>query len=120
MQVTGWQWGAVRVTAANHARLQPIANPHGALCGGAHGTWKRQLKTSDWADMGWAGKAIEAHCAHLRVHGILRGQGHDHQTNERDALGMEALALLLGVRGYTDPCAACRRTPPAAGGIRRG
>jgi probable rRNA maturation factor len=50
------------------------------------------------------GKALEAHWAHLIIHGILHAQGYEHETNERDALGMEALEiLLLGALGYPNP-----------------
>jgi probable rRNA maturation factor len=50
------------------------------------------------------GKALEAHWAHLIIHGILHAQGFEHETNERDALVMEALeVLLLGALGYPNP-----------------
>lgn len=50
------------------------------------------------------GKTLEAHYAHLLVHGTLHAQGYDHETNERDALEMEALEiLLLGALGYVNP-----------------
>jgi probable rRNA maturation factor len=50
------------------------------------------------------GKTLEAHYAHLLVHGTLHAQGWDHETNERDALAMEALeVLLLGALGYPNP-----------------
>ena len=50
------------------------------------------------------GKTLEAHYAHLLVHGTLHAQGWDHETGERDALAMEALEiLLLGALGYPDP-----------------
>jgi probable rRNA maturation factor len=49
-------------------------------------------------------KALEAHWAHLIIHGILHAQGYEHETNERDALEMEALeVLLLGALGYPNP-----------------
>ncbi len=41
------------------------------------------------------GKTLSAHYAHLLVHGTLHAQGYDHETNERDALEMEALEILL-------------------------
>jgi probable rRNA maturation factor len=41
------------------------------------------------------GKTLESHYAHLLVHGALHAQGYDHETNERDALEMEALEILL-------------------------
>ena len=50
------------------------------------------------------GKTLEAHYAHLLVHGTLHAQGYDHETNERDALKMEALEiLLLGALGFANP-----------------
>ena len=50
------------------------------------------------------GKPLEAHYAHLLVHGALHAQGYDHETNERDALEMEALeVLLLGALGFANP-----------------
>jgi probable rRNA maturation factor len=50
------------------------------------------------------GKTLEAHYAHLLVHGTLHAQGWDHETNERDALAMEALEILLmGSLGYGNP-----------------
>jgi len=49
-------------------------------------------------------KTLEEHYAHLLVHGTLHAQGYDHETNERDALEMEALeVLLLGSLGYRNP-----------------
>lgn len=41
------------------------------------------------------GKSLKDHYAHLLVHGTLHAQGWDHETNERDALAMEALEILL-------------------------
>ncbi len=50
------------------------------------------------------GKTLEAHYAHLLVHGTLHAQGYDHETNERDALEMEALEiLLLAALGFPNP-----------------
>ena len=50
------------------------------------------------------GKPLEAHYAHLLVHGALHAQGYDHERGERDALEMEALEiLLLGSLGYNNP-----------------
>ena len=50
------------------------------------------------------GKRLEAHYAHLLVHGTLHAQGWDHENNERDALEMEALEiLLLSALGYPNP-----------------
>lgn len=50
------------------------------------------------------GKTLEAHYAHLLIHGTLHAQGYDHETNARDALEMEALEiLLLGALGFANP-----------------
>lgn len=48
---------------------------------------------------------LEAHYAHLLVHGTLHAQGHDHQE-EADARAMEAqeTAILAGL-GFADPYA---------------
>lgn len=40
-------------------------------------------------------KTLEEHYAHLLVHGTLHAQGYEHETNEVDALEMEALEVLL-------------------------
>jgi len=49
-------------------------------------------------------KPLEAHYAHLLVHGALHAQGWDHEVNDADALAMEALeVLLLGALGYPNP-----------------
>ena len=49
-------------------------------------------------------RRCEEHYAHLLVHGTLHAQGYDHETNERDALEMEALEiLLLGSLGFRNP-----------------
>jgi probable rRNA maturation factor len=50
------------------------------------------------------GKTLQAHYAHLLVHGTLHAQGWDHEGSERDALKMEALEiLLLGALGFSNP-----------------
>lgn len=49
------------------------------------------------------GKSVEAHYAHLVVHGMLHLQGYDHE-NESDALVMEAVEThIMRKLGYTDP-----------------
>lgn len=49
-------------------------------------------------------KPLQAHYAHLLVHGALHAQGYDHESNDRQALEMEALeVLLLGALGFTNP-----------------
>jgi len=50
------------------------------------------------------GKTLEEHYAHLLVHGTLHAQGYEHETNEKDALEMEALeVLLMESLGYGNP-----------------
>ena len=49
-------------------------------------------------------KSLQAHYAHLLVHGALHAQGHDHETGERDALKMEALETrILAGLGLENP-----------------
>jgi probable rRNA maturation factor len=48
-------------------------------------------------------KTVEAHYAHMVVHGMLHLQGHDHE-NDPDAAAMEALEREIVTRlGYPDP-----------------
>ena len=50
-------------------------------------------------------KSLEAHLAHLIVHGCLHAQGHDHEL-ERDAKKMEALEIqILQNLGFANPYA---------------
>jgi len=50
------------------------------------------------------GKTLKDHYAHLLVHAALHAQGWEHETNERDALAMESLEiLLLGTLGIANP-----------------
>ena len=50
------------------------------------------------------GKTLEAHFAHLIVHGMLHLQGYDHETNKDDAERMEAAERkILDSLGYPDP-----------------
>jgi probable rRNA maturation factor len=50
------------------------------------------------------GKPVEAHYAHLVVHGLLHLQGYDHELGEREAARMERRerAILKGL-GFADP-----------------
>jgi len=51
-------------------------------------------------------KPLEAHYAHLIVHGMLHLQGHDHETGKDDAERMEAVERqILETLGYPDPYA---------------
>jgi probable rRNA maturation factor len=50
------------------------------------------------------GKTLQAHYAHLLVHGTLHAQGYDHESDEVDALEMETLEiLLLSALGFANP-----------------
>jgi len=50
------------------------------------------------------GKTLEAHYAHMVVHGMLHLQGHDHEISRADARRMEALERkILSALGYGDP-----------------
>jgi probable rRNA maturation factor len=49
-------------------------------------------------------KPLQAHYAHLLIHGTLHAQGYDHEAGEREALEMEALEiLLLASLGFPNP-----------------
>ena len=49
------------------------------------------------------GKRLDAHWAHLVVHGMLHLQGYDHHSDEQ-ASAMEALEIeILDTLGYTNP-----------------
>ncbi|QAZ38990.1 rRNA maturation RNase YbeY [Methylibium sp. Pch-M] len=51
------------------------------------------------------GRSLEAHYAHLLVHGTLHAQGHDHEI-EAEAQAMEARETeVLRALGYADPYA---------------
>ena len=50
------------------------------------------------------GTTLQAHYAHLLVHGTLHAQGYDHETGEQDAQAMEALEVkLLAGLGFGNP-----------------
>ena len=52
------------------------------------------------------GKPLEAHLAHLIVHGMLHLQGYDHETGSDDADRMEAAEReIMETLGYPDPYA---------------
>ena len=57
------------------------------------------------------GKTLDAHYAHLIVHGTLHLQGYDHETGEDDALAMEDKERqILAALGYDDPYRETTRT----------
>jgi probable rRNA maturation factor len=83
---------ATNVLTFDYAR-QPVVMADLVLCGPVV---EREAREQ--------GKPLQAHYAHLLVHGTLHAQGYDHETNERDALAMEALEiLLLGGLGFPNP-----------------
>jgi probable rRNA maturation factor len=50
------------------------------------------------------GKALDAHHAHLLVHGLLHLQGHDHEKSAAEARRMEARERAILARlGFADP-----------------
>ena len=50
------------------------------------------------------GKTLQAHYAHLLVHGTLHAQGWDHETSEEDAEAMEAYETEILLRlGFENP-----------------
>jgi probable rRNA maturation factor len=50
------------------------------------------------------GKPLEAHCAHLIVHGMLHLQAYDHEASEEQAIEMETQErTLMAALGYPDP-----------------
>jgi len=49
-------------------------------------------------------KTLQAHYAHMLVHGTLHAQGWDHETGEQDAEAMEAEEIrILGGLGFKNP-----------------
>ncbi len=44
------------------------------------------------------GKSLQAHYAHLLIHGALHAQGYDHDTSEKDAIEMETLEMFIMAR----------------------
>jgi probable rRNA maturation factor len=50
------------------------------------------------------GKSLQAHYAHLLVHGALHAQGWDHDSSEADAVAMEAQETAILARlGFANP-----------------
>ena len=55
------------------------------------------------------GKTLEAHYAHLLVHGALHAQGWDHETSDADADEMEAYEIeIMAGLGFESPYGAAR------------
>ena len=58
------------------------------------------------------GKSLQAHYAHLLVHGTLHAQGWDHETSDADAQEMEAYeSAILAELGFADPYAPAAAQP---------
>ena len=51
------------------------------------------------------GKSLDAHCAHMVVHGVLHLRGMDHDDDARAARMEAREAALLGTLGFSDPYA---------------
>ena len=52
------------------------------------------------------GRTLQAHYAHMLVHGALHAQGYDHETGEADAQEMEGLETEVMERlGFANPYA---------------
>jgi probable rRNA maturation factor len=50
------------------------------------------------------GKTLQAHYAHLLIHGVLHAQGWEHETSDQEALAMEQReTLLLAKLGFDSP-----------------
>jgi probable rRNA maturation factor len=83
---------ATNVLTFDYAR-QPVVMADLVLCGPVV---EREAREQ--------GKTLQAHYAHLLVHGTLHAQGYDHETDEADALEMETLEiLLLSALGFDNP-----------------
>ncbi len=51
------------------------------------------------------GKTLEAHFAHLTVHGVLHAHGYDHEISEQAELMESIETQILTKLGYSDPYA---------------
>ena len=109
--------GKSAILAAEPATLLPRRNA-APLSPGAKGTPPR-FPVKDFSELGdlaicapvvarearEQGKALQAHWAHMVVHGVLHLLGYDHET-DRDAEVMEARETkILAQFGYLDPYA---------------
>lgn len=64
------------------------------------------------------GKPVEAHCAHMIVHGVLHLAGHDHhQESEAEIMEARERSILADL-GFADPYAAEAVSPEPVDGIR--
>ena len=80
--------------------LHAAADPgHAGMLGDmilAHGVCRREAEDK--------GVTVEAHAAHLIVHGLLHLAGYDHETGQAEASQMEALETkALAMLGLADP-----------------
>ena len=83
---------ATNVLTFDYAR-EPVVQADLVLCAPV------VAKEAEAADI-----SLQAHYAHLLVHGTLHAQGHDHERSAADAAAMEQResALLLAL-GFDDP-----------------
>jgi probable rRNA maturation factor len=58
------------------------------------------------------GKTLEAHCAHLVVHGVLHLQGYGHRRNDEAATMKAREVAILAALGVADPYALRGKTKP--------
>jgi probable rRNA maturation factor len=83
---------ATNVLTFDYAQ-QPVVNADLVLCAPVVA---KEAREND--------KTLQAHYAHLLVHGTLHAQGWEHETSEQDALAMEARETLILARlGFDDP-----------------
>jgi len=83
---------ATNVLTFDYSR-EPVVSADLVLCGPVVEVEARQQ-----------GKTLEAHYAHLLVHGTLHARGYDHEHDDLEALEMEAAEiLLLAALGYPNP-----------------
>ena len=53
------------------------------------------------------GKSLEAHFAHLTIHGVLHAHGYDHEVPAQAELMESVETQILNKIGYSDPYADC-------------
>lgn len=66
------------------------------------------------------GVSVEAHYAHLLVHGALHAQGFDHERSDEAAAMETRESAIVTALGFADPYAAPSRSKPRSARKRRG